>query len=245
MKKNKMMRLASAMMVLTLMSTSVISGTFAKYVTTNSGSDSARVAKFGVQIDVNDNLGLFSTTYAKSDSSYAGTLSVESTADDRVVAPGTKGSMTFKITGTPEVATRVSIEFDASSSAIQLPAGEYTLPAGYFEAAAKTVTTSSTYEPIKYYFGTKAANTLVDDDYTMTLEQLKTAMNTEFNKDYDAKHNFAETNDGNYTLAWNWAFEDTTIDNVNFLDTYLGYEAATYTARKEVLNFKITVTQID
>ena len=52
MKKNKMMRLASAMMVLTLMSTSVISGTFAKYVTKGEATDKARVAKWGVEVIV-------------------------------------------------------------------------------------------------------------------------------------------------------------------------------------------------
>ncbi|MDE6767712.1 MAG: hypothetical protein K2J35_05915, partial [Eubacterium sp.] len=52
MKKNKMMRIASALLVLCLLTTCVISGTFAKYVTSNDGSDSARVAKFGVSVTV-------------------------------------------------------------------------------------------------------------------------------------------------------------------------------------------------
>ena len=43
MKKNKMMRAASALMVATLLTTSVISGTFAKYVTSVNSSDWARI----------------------------------------------------------------------------------------------------------------------------------------------------------------------------------------------------------
>ncbi|MFR0985955.1 MAG: hypothetical protein ACLSFZ_04975 [Frisingicoccus sp.] len=45
MKKNRMMRLASSLLVLTLLTTCVISGTFAKYTTQAGGSDTARVAK--------------------------------------------------------------------------------------------------------------------------------------------------------------------------------------------------------
>ena len=45
-----MMRVASALLVAVLLSTCAISGTFAKYVTEGSGSDTARVAKFGVTV---------------------------------------------------------------------------------------------------------------------------------------------------------------------------------------------------
>lgn len=51
MKKNKAMRLASALMVLTLLTTCVISSTFAKYTTSANGEDSARVAKWGFEAD--------------------------------------------------------------------------------------------------------------------------------------------------------------------------------------------------
>ena len=53
MKKNRMMRLASGLLVAVLMTTSMISGTFAKYVTTASASDNARVAKWGVTLAAN------------------------------------------------------------------------------------------------------------------------------------------------------------------------------------------------
>ena len=51
MKKNRMMRVASALLVAVLLTTCAISGTFAKYVTTESGSDFARVAKWGVNVE--------------------------------------------------------------------------------------------------------------------------------------------------------------------------------------------------
>ncbi len=240
MRKNKVMRVASALLVAVLLSTCAISGTFAKYVTTNSGSDSARVAKFGVVINIDNDLGLFDTAYAKTDSAYTGTLSVKSESTDQLVAPGTKGSMTFNITGMPEVATRVSVNF-GTCNAVQLAIGDYTLPAGAFEANEKTVTTTAVYEPIKFYFGTDAITDTTA--YNLTLDELKGLMETTFTKDYDPNHNFGAGS--TYYLGWSWAFEDTSIANVNFLDTYLGYQAATGTVQKEILDFTITIEQID
>lgn len=241
MKKNRMMRAASALLVAVLLTTCTISGTFAKYVTTNGGSDTAQVAKFGVVINVADDLGLFNTAYETTDTAGYTGLSVTSSSTSQLVAPGTKGSMSFNITGMPEVATRVSIDFDATCKAIQLPAGTYTLPAGAFEAAAKTVTTTSVYEPVKFYFGTTAITD--STEYNLTLAQLQSAMKTEFTHVYAPNHNFGDSG-LTYYLGWSWAFEDTSITDVNFLDTYLGWEAAA-TAQQEILDFDITVTQID
>lgn len=241
MKKNRMMRLASLLLVLTLLSTSVISGTFAKYVTTNGGTDTAQVAKFGVIINVADDLGLFNTAYETTDTAGYTGLSVTSSSTSQLVAPGTKGSMSFNITGMPEVATRVSINF-GTCNAVQLVTGSYTLPAGAFEAAQKTVVTTAVYEPIKFYFGTDAITDATE--YSMTLEELKTAMSSTFTQDYEPNHNFGDSG-LTYYLGWSWAFEDATITDVNFLDTYLGWEAATGTVQQEILDFDITVTQID
>ena len=251
MKKNRMMRLASVLMVLTLLSTSVISGTFAKYVTTNSGADSARVAKFGVVINVADDMALFNTEYAKDDTSYGGSLTVKSngtagTNEDNRVAPGTKGFMTFNISGTPEVATRLTVT--ASGNAIQLDAGTYTLPAGEFDNEVATVTTTDVYEPIMFYF---AEGTTVPDDatYNLTIADLQTNLNA-LTVDFDPN----VTLDKQYVIGWKWAIENTFTAGtfaaepytgakvVNFLDTYLGNED---TLRTETLNIQITVEQID
>ena len=47
MRKNKFMRAASGLLVAVLLTTCVISGTFAKYTSTSTGTDSARVARWG------------------------------------------------------------------------------------------------------------------------------------------------------------------------------------------------------
>ena len=113
MKRNKMMRLASVLLIAVLLTTSIISGTFAKYVTEDSATDSARVAKFGVVVNAEGNL--FGKTYVSAaegnTSKDSGTITVESSSDtEKVVAPGTEGGMTFSISGTPEVMTAVTIK---------------------------------------------------------------------------------------------------------------------------------------
>lgn len=87
MKKNKMMRLASLLLVMVLMTTCIIGGTFAKYTTSVTSSDSARVAYWGFQSANSMNLtGLFKDAYD-------GT--VDSVDGKDVIAPGTSGSTTF------------------------------------------------------------------------------------------------------------------------------------------------------
>ena len=51
MKKNKTMRLASGLLVAVLLTTCAISGTFAKYVSDATNSDTARVAKWSIEVE--------------------------------------------------------------------------------------------------------------------------------------------------------------------------------------------------
>lgn len=131
MKKNKMMRAASGLMVATLLTTSIISGTFAKYTTEDSGSDTARVAKWGINVSASGNL--FGKEYAKVGADNNGNSIVvsgnESTvkANDKVVAPGTKNEtgFTLSIKGTPEVAYSVNAESVGTVKDIFLGAGDW------------------------------------------------------------------------------------------------------------------------
>ncbi len=110
MKKNKMMRIASVLLIAAMLSTCVISGTFAKYVTKAQGSDTARVADWGVYATVTGNA--FKTEYERTDNTYTNTsTTVVTSTDDKLVAPGTNGSFGgLALSGSPEVATRVSFE---------------------------------------------------------------------------------------------------------------------------------------
>lgn len=131
MKKNRMMRLASVLLVLTLLSTSVVSGTFAKYTTQDKADDVARVAKWGVELQVVGNL--YGETYADKDNDnviYADNasekFSVQSkAATDDVVAPGTKNKdgLTFSLQGVPEVSGEVTATLVHEN--VYLNAGKY------------------------------------------------------------------------------------------------------------------------
>ncbi len=89
MKKNVMMRAASALLVAVLLTTSAISGTFAKYTTSTTGSDSARVAYWGFKQDATITFNLFDKTYNNA----AGDKTVEAAVD--VIAPGTSSETSF------------------------------------------------------------------------------------------------------------------------------------------------------
>lgn len=108
MKKNRMMRLAAFLLVCVLLTTSVISGTYAKYVSTTTDSDSARVAKWGfgtASIAFED---LFAASY---------TNVAAGTDDMAIIAPGTAGEVTFAFEATgsaPEVAYKIVVDTDGS-----------------------------------------------------------------------------------------------------------------------------------
>lgn len=89
MKKNKIMRFASALLVLAMLTTCVISGTFAKYTTSTTGTDKARVAYWGFNQSATTDINLFDGTYTNVKASG------EVDGFGNVVAPGTEKSSTF------------------------------------------------------------------------------------------------------------------------------------------------------
>ena len=176
MKKNKMMRLASVLLVLTLLSTSVISGTFAKYITTDSANDSARVAKWGVVASVKGDL--FGQTYEAATgnniinyNTTGGTVIAEADTDF-VVAPGTenKQGLSLSVNGTPEVASRVILDpaedengKDYANSEIYLEAGVYGVMVQY--NGVKTAENCNNYFVESSGTYTVAQDTDLDEDW--------------------------------------------------------------------------------
>ena len=113
MRKNKMMRLASALLVAVLLTTCAISGTFAKYVSEATATDTARVAKWGWG-DTKITLDLFAT-------SYDGT--VQSSNTDKLIAPGTKN--TANLVWTPDANFAPEVDYTLSfavAAATNIPA---------------------------------------------------------------------------------------------------------------------------
>ena len=250
MKKNMMMRIASVLLIAVLMSTSAISGTYAKYVTSDSGVDDARVAKFGVVATVDGTL--FAESYADVDngntpSDTEAVLTVVSSDTRKLVAPGTKNDegMKFVLTGTPEVDVNVEFKFEAvDNKEVKLAADTYEdKPTTGEENYPFNVTVD--YYPVVFTLkkdGTELVSGNVADIQTYLTDNL--------NKVYDANTDLSTIvtgGTGEYTLTWAWDFE--TGHDVE--DTYLGNAAVGgsfptdgATTAMEV-KFTITVTQVD
>ena len=120
MKKNRMMRLASILLVCVLLTTSVISGTFAKYTTSVSSDDKARVANWGFTTTTLD-FDLFDGTYDNV------AYQASSGEPTNLIAPGTekKDAGKFKMIlaeadKAPEVAYTFAITTDGSSCADEI-----------------------------------------------------------------------------------------------------------------------------
>ena len=217
MKKNIAMRLASGLMLSCLLSTCVISGTFAKYTTEATGTDTARVAKFGVEITANG------ATFAKE---YDG--SVEANGEYNVVAPGTSGEMVaMTIAGTPEVDVNVAYEATLTLEGWTVNAEEY---------CPIVITVNSE----DFYIG---GEDLEGNDIT-TIANLKAAVEDAieaYSNNYEANQDLSlEATVATPDVSWEWAFEG---DDVK--DTALGKAAADGNAATISLTVKTTVTQID
>lgn len=233
MKTNTMMRVASVLLVAVLLSTCAISGTFAKYVTSDSGSDTARVAKWGVTITVAEDFNLFESKYAKhdtniSDTSIENTVAVNSDGADNLVAPGTDHSMTFSITGTPEVAVKVDLAMVVNND-VKIPQGTVV------NGAALT----QDYTPVVFTLKEKDATDVIA---TGTLTEIKSALEA-LSDEYAPNTDLNKT----YELSWEWAFSsDNNVNDAN--DTFLGNAAVTPVDGVVTdINFEIeiTVTQLD
>lgn len=145
MKKNKAMRAAGVLLIATMLTTCMTAGTFAKYTTTDSAADSARVAKFGVTVSANGSL--FGNAYKATtddtpvfvvDNPDAATVTVKTTGE-KVVAPGTKNTagLGLAVKGTPEV--DVKFTGTITTESVYLKTGTYAVmvekPAGAVTAA--------------------------------------------------------------------------------------------------------------
>ena len=101
MKKNTMMRLASILLVAVLMSTCAISGTFAKYTSEQTATDSARVAKWSFKVgetDIATTAFVFDLFNTVKDTEGATENDVATAENATIIAPGTSGS--FEILST-------------------------------------------------------------------------------------------------------------------------------------------------
>lgn len=217
MKKNTMMRVASFLLIAVLITTSAISGTYAKYVTTATGSDTARVAKWGVTVTAQGDA--FSKTYASETEGYSANTVI---SDVKVIAPGTTGTLAdIKVEGTPEVAVEVTYVADLTLTGWALLDG-------------------TVYCPV--VFKVEGTEYKIGDTYTTTAD-LETAVEgaiANCKKQYAANASIDTSSDAP-TITWTWAYEA----EDNSKDTYLGNQASIGNAPTITLTITTTATQID
>lgn len=207
--------------------------TFSKYVTHGNGTGTANVAKWGYTVNV-DTSGIFGEKYKKE----SGAFSTITTADNgltvkaesagrKLVAPGTTGSMTFKVKGQAEVKAMLSMGITPNHDVVLKiqKAGE-----------AEIV-----YNPVKWTL--KKNGTTVAEN--VTLIEIADKLNHEpvsVGGTYEAGAIVPETT---YELSWAWAFEGTetfTGITVDELDTILGQRAnnATFAYAGWTINEAVT-----
>lgn len=133
---NKKMTIVGALLMAVAVTGYSVSGTYAKYTTAGTMSDSARVAKWDYSVP--NTLDLFSTTYDHADGN-----------GEKIVAPGARNSYTFSIGGSSEVDAEIKVDVITSDEATKVAA----LPTGVL--ASKTIT--GDYDPIKYSLIKEAA----------------------------------------------------------------------------------------
>lgn len=255
MKKNRMMRVASGLLVAVLLTTCVISGTFAKYITADDANDSARVAKFGVVVTAEGSL--FEKSYLHAPETGENATVVASEEVD-VVAPGTNNAdnaFKFSITGKPEVDVKVEVVVTDAGEDVFLKAGTYEdLTTG---DATDEYVLGADYYPVKYTL--KHKGVAVTGAENVTLAQLETALEAISVAKVDANTDLA-TEFGEYEISWAWDFDDNGVGTNDEADTILGDLAAgspaagldgaaledgTHYNLNTGLKVAITVTQID
>lgn len=242
MKKNYTMRLAAMLLTLTLVTSCFVGGTFAKYTTQIAGSDTARVAQFGVTLSVDADL--FDKEYDD------GAISVKSHDDADVVAPGTTGTATiFTIAGTPEVDVTIDITLNGKDDGN--PLTMVTLPAGTYKDWTDLNSATGTYDTAQYqpvvWTLTKNSTPVA----TGNLEAIETYLEGLCGK-YEVEGGEYANIVGTYMLTWNWDFDASGAGTNDKADTTLGQIAAGVEAApatgyvaNESFAFYMNVTQVD
>lgn len=230
MKKTKFMRAALLLLVLTLITSCFVGGTFAKYTTSTTGNDSARVAYWGFDQNASTTIDLFDGEYTNVKASG------EVDGFSNVIAPGTEKSTTFAFGYTnyktdtikaPEVAYTFTVNPTITGDYDSLDANgsfKWTLAKGD-AAATEYGTVAELLAAIKALSGDDSGSKVYDAGV------LPTAFTAA---------------DEEYTIGWAWAFETSTGAGQpaaqDKTDTDMGNAA---NLDNVALTITITATQID
>ena len=237
MKKNRFLKTAGALLILCLLTTCVIGTTFAKYTTGGETEDSARVAKWGVELELAANNELFENEYIGTDSK----VTVQAATD--VVAPGTeqKTAAVFSISGTPEVAVRITIDFTVNDD-VWLKAGTYS-DDPTTAADNDPFTLADDYYPVVFTLKqTKNAGGSIDVTIAEgNLEAIKTALDA-YSGAYYAPNTDLEAE---FKLTWAWSFTGNDKADTYLANLPVGSDTPGVYNTKVGFEIEIRVEQVD
>ena len=213
MKKNKMMRIASVLLVAVLLSTCAISGTFAKYVTEVSSDDSARIAKWGFNTASISFESLFADSY---------TNVASGTDEMAIIAPGTEGEVSFKFvcTGTPEVDYTFKVDAKTNSSCDSAIVTDTNIQWALATDENKSNPTWGTF-----------------DQLLSAIEALSGDENGANSKTYTVSDSLPAMVNTDYYIMWKWPYQNSN----DTLDNNLG-DAAAVAAGDLVVKLAVTIS---
>ena len=237
-KKNVTLRAAAVLFALALITSCFVGGTFAKYVTNGTGTDTARVAKFGVKVTANGTM--FAKEYATDTPNVTGTItnSVISSGAvngiEKVIAPGTDGKMlSVALTGKPEVAVQVNYKPTVTLS------DNWTLADGTFYCPLQIKVNGNMIDGHGFTNKQKFVDAIDNEIRTYEKNNVIYPANTDLSTE--------TVSDNALMITWAWPFNSTDEEGNSYdaKDTYLGDQAADGNAATISISVTTTVTQID
>ncbi len=205
--KKNFFTLAVLLLMLCLITTCVVGSSLAKYTTGSSSADTARVAKWGVEVSVSGTLfgKNYGDTIVASDATEFSVASSQSA--DNVVAPGTKNDVGFQVTvnGTPEVDFKVVFESDADKlSDVWLAKGTYGMMVEVYGVNAATDLTQF-YTLSSGVYTKVPSGTVYDEDANVKYYQLVDVVTV--------------TDDKAYPVVWTLVNDNNTAENLKVLSS--------------------------
>lgn len=230
MKKNKMMRIASCLLVLVLLTTCVISGTFAKYVTSSGElTDSATVAKWGIVLTVAGDNVLYDDTVTGNEVT---SLKVYT---ENLAAPGTHQKLAkVQLSGTPEVAYKIIVDVDLTLVNWVLTDGTTEYLPLVFNVDGDEIKIDATFDTVA------KVEKAVEEAIAAAIAGAGPVFADEV---YSKEHNpniAVPTSANDVEISWTWAFSSSSENDAK--DTELGDPTTLPTIG---FSLKVTVEQVD
>ena len=230
-KKQTLFRVSSLLLVLCMVSTVMLSGTFAKYTSTYAGQDTALIAKWDFKVsdgttdlgagsDASTDLDLFSHAFGTH-------LNSTSTEGVSIIAPGVEDEFTIKMKFLSDVDATVTVDF-ATGAGTTVDA---TLPIIYSVDGSNWVSL----EDLPDAFATQ----VVASNVSITSNPLNNTFT--FKKSAVTAGSATEISQ---IVKWKWAFVQTDVATGDAIDTALGAASAAGARTAYVLKATVTAEQI-